>query len=331
MHLKAHHYWQIMIVRTLAAILLSICVWFNLAYGQAPFFQGKTITVVVGYQAGDGYDIWSRLLAAHMGKHIAGNPGLIAQNMPGAGSMIAANHIFNVAKADGLTMGSIGPSLYLDQLVGKKEEHFDWSKFGWVGSTESTPWLLYMCSNTPYKTIDDVRKAKEPPKCSATGTGTSGAKLAGTQPLPAVAGVAPRVADAAQVLVKQVAFLRNQELAEVAADAFFGDVAERTGGGGIHREELAGQIVGADQAEAVLHEFPVAPFDFEECCARVAPCRGEIGGRLRQASTGFQIIHTRRAAPCTRRDSVLFRKGGRRSCLKTLYEVESRVATSAGA
>jgi len=163
-----------MIVRTLAAILLSICVWSNLAYGQAPFFQGKTITIAVGYQAGDGYDIWSRLLAAHMGKHIAGNPGLMAQNMPGAGSMIAANHIFNVAKADGLTMGSIGPSLYLDQLVGKKEVHFDWSKFGWVGSTENTPWLLYMSSNTPYKNIDDVRKAKEPPKCSATGTGTSG-------------------------------------------------------------------------------------------------------------------------------------------------------------
>jgi tripartite-type tricarboxylate transporter receptor subunit TctC len=71
-------------------------------------------------------------------------------------------------------MGAIGPSLYLDQLVGKKEVHFDWSKFGWVGSTENTPWLLYMSSNAPYKTIDDVRKAKEPPKCSATSTGTSG-------------------------------------------------------------------------------------------------------------------------------------------------------------
>lgn len=144
------------------------------ALAQSSFFQGKTITIIVGYQAGDGYDIWARLLAAHMGKHIPGNPGLIAQNMPGAGSMIAANHIYNVAKPDGLTMGAIGPSLYLDQLIGKKEVHFDWSKFGWVGSTENTPWLLYMNSNTPYKTIDDVRKAKEPPKCSATSTGTSG-------------------------------------------------------------------------------------------------------------------------------------------------------------
>jgi tripartite-type tricarboxylate transporter receptor subunit TctC len=71
-------------------------------------------------------------------------------------------------------MGSIGPSLYLDQVVGKKEVQFDWAKFGWVGSTESTPWLFYMNSNTPFKSIEDVRKAKEAPKCSATSTGTSG-------------------------------------------------------------------------------------------------------------------------------------------------------------
>jgi tripartite-type tricarboxylate transporter receptor subunit TctC len=88
--------------------------------------------------------------------------------------MIAANHIYSVAKPDGLTMASIGPSLYLDQLVGKKEVQFDWAKFGWVGSTENTPWLLYMNSNTPFKSIEDVRKAKEAPKCSATSTGTSG-------------------------------------------------------------------------------------------------------------------------------------------------------------
>jgi tripartite-type tricarboxylate transporter receptor subunit TctC len=144
------------------------------ASAQAPFYQGKTITIIVGYLAGDGYDIWARLLAAHMGKHIAGNPNMIAQNMPGAGSMIAANNIYNVAKPDGLTMGAIGPSLYLDQLIGKKEVQFDWGKFGWVGSTENTPWLFYMSSATPFKSIDDVRKAKEAPKCSATSSGTSG-------------------------------------------------------------------------------------------------------------------------------------------------------------
>ena len=141
---------------------------------QAPFYQNKTVTIVVGYQAGDGYDIWARLLAAHMGKHIPGNPSFMVVNTPGAGSMIAANNIYNVAKPDGLTMAAIGPSLYLDQVIGKKEVKFDWAKFGWVGSTENTPWLFYMNTNTPYKTIDDVRKAKEAPKCSATSSGTSG-------------------------------------------------------------------------------------------------------------------------------------------------------------
>jgi tripartite-type tricarboxylate transporter receptor subunit TctC len=157
----------------IGGVLLAM-LWLADARAQAPFYQSKTITIVVGYLAGDGYDIWARLLAAHMGKHIPGHPNFIVQNVPGAGSMIAANQVYNVSKPDGLTMASIGPSLYLDQVVGKKEVQFDWAKFGWVGSTENTPWLLYMNSNTPYKTIEDVRKAKEAPKCSATSTGTSG-------------------------------------------------------------------------------------------------------------------------------------------------------------
>jgi tripartite-type tricarboxylate transporter receptor subunit TctC len=156
------------------AIAFAFAICGAVAQAQTPFYQGKTITIVVGYLAGDGYDIWARLLAAHMGKHIPGNPNFIVQNMPGAGSMIAANNIFNVAKPDGLTMASIGPSLYLDQLIGKKEVQFDWGRFGWVGSTENTPWLFYMSTNTPFKSIDDVRKAKEAPKCSATSSGTSG-------------------------------------------------------------------------------------------------------------------------------------------------------------
>lgn len=161
---------MIKLILTLALFCISVVG----ARAQAPFYQNKTVTIVVGYQSGDGYDIWARLLAAHMGKHIPGNPSFMVVNTPGAGSMIAANNIYNVAKPDGLTMAAIGPSLYLDQVIGKKEVKFDWAKFGWVGSTENTPWLFYMNTNTPYKTIDDVRKAKEAPKCSATSSGTSG-------------------------------------------------------------------------------------------------------------------------------------------------------------
>jgi tripartite-type tricarboxylate transporter receptor subunit TctC len=159
---------------TLLTLPFIIAMTVTTVYAQAPFYQGKTITIVVGFLVGDGYDIWARALAAQVSKHIPGNPSIIVQNMPGAGAMIAANHIYNVAKPDGLTLGATGPSLYLDQVVGKKEVQFDWAKFTWIGSTEKTPWLFYMRTDTPFKTIEDVRRASDPPKCSATSTGTSG-------------------------------------------------------------------------------------------------------------------------------------------------------------
>jgi tripartite-type tricarboxylate transporter receptor subunit TctC len=129
---------------------------------------------MVGYQAGDTHDLWARAYARHMGKHIPGNPEFIVQNMPGAGSMVAANHIYNVAKPDGLTLGFVAPGLYLAQLTGNKEVRFDWAKFTWIGTPEHNGTLLFMRSDAPYKSIEDIRKAQEPPKCSATGVGTSG-------------------------------------------------------------------------------------------------------------------------------------------------------------
>ena len=139
---------------------------------QTPFYEGKTIRIVVGLPAGDVYDLYARMLAEHMGKHIPGNPNIIVQNMAGASSMITANYVYNVAKPDGLTFGSVLPSLYFDQLVGRSEVQFDWAKFTWLGSFEKSNNLLYMRSDTPFKTIHDVTKATEPPKCGSTGTGS---------------------------------------------------------------------------------------------------------------------------------------------------------------
>ena len=147
----------------------------NNADAQAPFYQGKTIRVLVGTPPGNLYDFWARLIVDHMGRHIPGNPSFIVQNMPGAGHVVAVNHLYTVAKPDGLTLiGSVIPSLYLNQLVGRSEIQFDWSKFGWIGSPARGNSQMYMRSDTPYKTIEDVRTAKEPPKCGATGTGTTG-------------------------------------------------------------------------------------------------------------------------------------------------------------
>jgi tripartite-type tricarboxylate transporter receptor subunit TctC len=150
--------------------VLCLLLWNCSAHAQAPFYQGKTIRVIVGTPPGNLYDLWARLIVAHWGKHIPGNPEFIVQNMPGAGHVVAANHLYSVAKPDGLTLiGSIIPSLYLNQLVGRTEIQFDWAKFTWIGSPATGPSQMYMRADTPYKSIEDVRAAKEPPKCGATG------------------------------------------------------------------------------------------------------------------------------------------------------------------
>lgn len=156
------------IVFALVLFLLCPSVW-----AQTPFYQGKTITVIVGNPAGDVYDLYARALSQYMGKYIPGNPNIIVQNMAGAGSMIAANYLYSVSKPDGFTIGSIFPALYFDQLVGRKEVKFDWTKFIWLGSPVQSEHQMYMRADAPYKTIEDVRKASEPPKCGATGTAST--------------------------------------------------------------------------------------------------------------------------------------------------------------
>ena len=147
------------------------------AWAQTPFYQGKTITVVAGVSAGSAYDLYARLMAQFMGKYIPGNPSFIVQNMTGAGSIIGANYVYNVSKPDGLTIGAIQPSIYFNQLMKQKEVKYDWAKFGWIGSSDKSDYLLYMRADLPYKTLADVRKAKEPPKCGSTGAGTSGSYM----------------------------------------------------------------------------------------------------------------------------------------------------------
>jgi tripartite-type tricarboxylate transporter receptor subunit TctC len=147
--------------------------WWSTAAAQTPYYAGKTITIVAGTKAGDVYDLYARMFAQYMPKYIPGNPNMIVQNMPGAGSMIAANYVYNVANADGLTLGAIFPALYFDQIVGRPEVKFDWSKFVWLGSPVTSNHLLYMRADTPYQSIADVVKTSTAPKCGATGTSST--------------------------------------------------------------------------------------------------------------------------------------------------------------
>ena len=130
-------------------------------HAQTPNYQGKTVTIIVGTISGDLYDLYARSIALFMGKYLPGNPNIIVQNMPGAGHMIAANYIYNVAKPDGLTMGAINAGLYFEQLIGRSEVKFDWTKYAWIGNATKSPQVLYMRADSPFKTIEDVRTAKQ--------------------------------------------------------------------------------------------------------------------------------------------------------------------------
>lgn len=159
--------------RSLFAFLLILLCSFDLP-AQTNFYQGKTIRVVVGSSTGGGYDLWARLMALHLGKHIPGNPVLVVQNMPGAGGVVAANYLYEIARPDGLTLGAFNPGLYFDQLIGRSEIKFNWAKYTWIGSPEQNDVLHYIRADSPFKTIDDLRNAKEPARCGSTGTGTTG-------------------------------------------------------------------------------------------------------------------------------------------------------------
>jgi len=154
--------------------LLFLTTWCADGGAQAPYFQGKTIRIVVGYPAGSTHDSWARLVGPYLTKYVPGNPNTIVQNMPGAGSVVAANYVYAIAKPDGLSLVVLNAALYFDQLLKRNEVQFDWSKFAWIGSTTRSDSLLYMWANTPYKTIHDVRSASTPPKCGSTGTGNTG-------------------------------------------------------------------------------------------------------------------------------------------------------------
>ncbi len=143
-------------------------------WAQSSFYQSKTITVISSSSTGSAYDIYARLVAQFMGKHVPGNPNLIVQNMAGAGSLIGTNYVYGLAKSDGSVIGALQPSMYFNQLLKQPEVKYDWARFNWLGSSDRSESLLYMRADLPYKTLADVRKAKEPPKCGSTGPGTSG-------------------------------------------------------------------------------------------------------------------------------------------------------------
>lgn len=120
------------------------------------FYRNKTITFIIGSAPGGGYDTYSRLLVTHLGQHIDGRPAVIAQNMPGAGSIRAANYLYNEARKDGATIGMLDQAIYLYQILGTPDLKADAAKFNWIGRVLRNSAVLFARSNAPVKKIQDV-------------------------------------------------------------------------------------------------------------------------------------------------------------------------------
>jgi tripartite-type tricarboxylate transporter receptor subunit TctC len=140
---------------------------------HAQYYAGKTITLIVGYKTGGGYDATARLLARHLPKHIPGKPTIIVQNMPGANSLIAANHVYSVAKPDGLTIGTFNRNLPIAQLTKVEGVKFDMTKFAWIGSAASESTVLAIRTDLPYRNFEEMKKADKPIIIGATGPGAN--------------------------------------------------------------------------------------------------------------------------------------------------------------
>jgi len=150
------------------------------ASSQEQFYRGKVLRIIVGFPPGGGYDTYTRLLARHWGKHIPGNPTIVVDNMSGAGSMISANHIYKVAKADGLTIGHFIGGLFLQQLLDKPGIEFDARKFEYIGAPAQDIFLIGVSKASGIASVQQWLASKTVIKFGGAGFG------AGTDDIPAL-------------------------------------------------------------------------------------------------------------------------------------------------
>jgi tripartite-type tricarboxylate transporter receptor subunit TctC len=158
---------------SLLAIVCLLSFAFATAALPAEFYQGKTIRIVVGFSAGGGFDTYARAIARHMGKHVPGQPAVVVENMTGAGSLIAANHVYKVAKPDGLTIGHFIGGLFLGQVLGQKGIEFDARKFEFLGAPITDHVVCAMTKASGMTSVEKWMASKTPVKMGGIAPGTS--------------------------------------------------------------------------------------------------------------------------------------------------------------
>jgi tripartite-type tricarboxylate transporter receptor subunit TctC len=146
---------------SMAAIVLALGASSAQAQPAGDLFRGSEITILIGAGAGGGADTYARLLARHFGRHLPGNPSVVAKNMPGAGGLRLANHIFNVAAKDGSELGIFLPATALEPLFGNPGAKFETAKFSWIGNMDSDATVCYAGRQTGIKTWQDLKNRRE--------------------------------------------------------------------------------------------------------------------------------------------------------------------------
>lgn len=158
--------------RLTVLLILAVAVGLSTSLSaQQPFYKGNTIRIIVGFSAGGGFDTYARIIGRHIPKHIPGSPTVIVENMTGAGSLVAANHVYKVAKPDGLTMGHFIGGFFLGQVLSQPGIEFDARKFAFVGAAVTEDVVCAVTKASGITSMDKWIASKIPVKLGGTATG----------------------------------------------------------------------------------------------------------------------------------------------------------------
>jgi len=217
------------------------------------FYKGKVIRIVVGFAAGGGFDTYARTIGRYMGRHIPGNPTIIIENMPGAGSLIAANHVYKVAKPDGLTMAHFIGGLFMLQVLGKPGVEFDARKFEYVGAPVKDNTACAFTRKSGITSMDKWFAARPPVKLGAVAPGST------TDDVPKVLAAAIGVPLQVVTGYKGTAEIRlAAESGEVAGGCWGWESIRATWRKGIESDEVAVVLQTAPRPASDLPNVPLA-------------------------------------------------------------------------
>jgi tripartite-type tricarboxylate transporter receptor subunit TctC len=152
-------------------VIIGLTFISDIAIAASSFYEGKTIRIIVGYSAGGGYDQYARAISRHMGRHIPGNPPMIVENMTGAGSLISANHLYKVAKPDGLTIGHFNGGLFFNQVMEQPGIEFDARKFEFIGAAVTEDCAFAFTKASGITSVEKWMASKTPVKMGGVGPG----------------------------------------------------------------------------------------------------------------------------------------------------------------